>query len=441
MKPTNFIHAARAKKQAEVIRSLEQTFTDFAYPVYLFGSFANGNFHGYSDIDLVILVSKQQAKQAYNEACDKLTGLKTPYDILTCQSVDELDHTIQSTLHPINNPQRSLSIRKHQQGMTLVEIMISLLIGAFLLGGVLQIFINSKQTYRMQDAVSRLQENGRFALEFLTHEIRMAGHIGCASVNPASVTNDLNTASGDYNVFIDELFPAIQGFEAVGAAWAPAINAAVTLPLPGSDVITIRRAGDQSFPVTAHLTGAADLTLDPAIATADNLRNAGFLNAAGNNLCARAIVNNCQRITVFQISGIAANVLSHAAGVCAPGPGNASNNLGNITYVGGEVFPARTVSYYVRNNPANQPALYRRVNRDNAEELVESIEQLQITYGVDTTGAYRYVTANNVANWANVVSVRIVVTARTLEANLSAAGDGRLRQDFSTTIALRNRLP
>lgn len=88
----------------------------------------------------------------------------------------------------------------NQTGMTLIEIMIALLIGAFLLGGVLQIFIGSKQTYRMQGNLSRLQENGRFAMEFLSQDIRMAGYWGCLS--PSSTNTDIagtnnNAVAGD----------------------------------------------------------------------------------------------------------------------------------------------------------------------------------------------------------------------------------------------------
>ena len=82
-----------------------------------------------------------------------------------------------------NEPQQhqNSSINRHQTGMTLIEIMIALLIGAFLLGGVLQIFIGSKQTYRMQEALSRLQENGRFAIDFIGQDIRMTSYWGCHS--------------------------------------------------------------------------------------------------------------------------------------------------------------------------------------------------------------------------------------------------------------------
>jgi len=68
-----------------------------------------------------------------------------------------------------------------QSGFSLVEIMIALLIGLFLLGGILQMFSASQQTYRMQRNLARLQENGRLALDFLARDIRMAGYWGCLS--------------------------------------------------------------------------------------------------------------------------------------------------------------------------------------------------------------------------------------------------------------------
>src|SRR5690606_26200737 len=125
-----------------------------------------------------------------------------PYDILTCQSMNELDSTIKSSLHLIHSPQQSSFNR--QQGMTLIEIMIALLIGAFLLGGVLQIFINSKQTYRMQEGLSRMQENGRFAMEFLEHDLRMAGFWGCLAPSSPNNTDVAGTNNDDSSADIDD---------------------------------------------------------------------------------------------------------------------------------------------------------------------------------------------------------------------------------------------
>ncbi len=84
--------------------------------------------------------------------------------------------------------------RSCQKGLTLIEIMIALLIGVFLLGGIIQIFIGSKQTYRMQEGLSRLQENGRFALDFLAKDIRMGGYRECLDFTvPTPITGTNNT--------------------------------------------------------------------------------------------------------------------------------------------------------------------------------------------------------------------------------------------------------
>jgi predicted nucleotidyltransferase len=40
---------------ASVLSFLKLAFNDLAYPVYLFGSFATGDFHGYSDVDILII--------------------------------------------------------------------------------------------------------------------------------------------------------------------------------------------------------------------------------------------------------------------------------------------------------------------------------------------------------------------------------------------------
>lgn len=66
--------------------------------------------------------------------------------------------------------------QQRQSGLSLVEMLVALVISLFLIAGVIQLFIGSKQTYRFHDALSRVQENGRFALEAMARDIRMAGY-------------------------------------------------------------------------------------------------------------------------------------------------------------------------------------------------------------------------------------------------------------------------
>ena len=459
MKTTKLIQLARAKKQESVLNFLRLAFNGFAYPVYLFGSYATGQFHGYSDVDIVIIAPDDLSTKVYQLACNKMAELGLNYDILIASSISRLDSSMLISLLAINVPVQpsriSASSSRHQTGMTLIEIMIALLIGAFLLGGVLQIFSGSQQTYRMQENLSRLQENGRFALDFLADDLRMAGFIGCNS--QAVLTNTLNTPTS----FLYHFNNPVDGFEATSAtAWTPAINAAITSPLGGSDVVTLRRADDtQSFTVIAQASGTDGLTLD-ATATTTNLKSAGFLNSAGANNCAIAVVADCSAVAVFQVSAIAGSVLSHTTGgSCSPG--NSTNDLGNI-YKNGQVYPINTISYYVRTGTGGSPSLYRKIGSNDAQELVEGIEQIQVLYGEDTnadgTPNY-YVKANNVADMSKVVSIRISLLAATLDDNLTvqpmpytyngvtittistpAVTDRKIRRVFTATIALRNRL-
>lgn len=82
--------------------------------------------------------------------------------------------------------------------MSLIEIMIALVISLFLIAGVIQLFIGSKQTYRSQDALSRIQENGRLAMESMATDIRMAGWappgvpISAAAVTGTSASVQVN---------------------------------------------------------------------------------------------------------------------------------------------------------------------------------------------------------------------------------------------------------
>ena len=68
-----------------------------------------------------------------------------------------------------------------QQGFSIIEIMIALVIGMVLLGGAVSIFISNNSVYRLESELSRMQESGRFLIDIMSKEIRMAGFSGCSS--------------------------------------------------------------------------------------------------------------------------------------------------------------------------------------------------------------------------------------------------------------------
>ena len=69
----------------------------------------------------------------------------------------------------INGPGR-------QAGLSLVELMVAMVIGLFVVASVSILFVNSKKTYLAQDANSRMQESARYAYELLGRQVRLAGY-------------------------------------------------------------------------------------------------------------------------------------------------------------------------------------------------------------------------------------------------------------------------
>ena len=61
------------------------------------------------------------------------------------------------------------------RGFTLVELMVALALGVFLSGSVIAMFSASRATSADAEALSRVQENIRFASDFLIRDVRNAG--------------------------------------------------------------------------------------------------------------------------------------------------------------------------------------------------------------------------------------------------------------------------
>jgi type IV pilus assembly protein PilW len=102
--------------------------------------------------------------------------------------------------------QASVRSSRQQRGVTLIELLVSMMLGVFVVAGAIQIFVGSKQTYRIQEAVSQLQENGRFALDLFQQSLRMAGYRN----DPAK---EINSVFINYGTFGLSQGLIIKGFD------------------------------------------------------------------------------------------------------------------------------------------------------------------------------------------------------------------------------------
>lgn len=80
---------------------------------------------------------------------------------------------------------RQFTVVKNQQGVTLLEVLISLALGIFFLGIAVNYLIVGQQSNQVQDSSSRAQENARFASNILRDSIRLAGYTSSPAGNPS----------------------------------------------------------------------------------------------------------------------------------------------------------------------------------------------------------------------------------------------------------------
>ena len=334
-----------------------------------------------------------------------------------------------------------------EQGFSLVELMIAMTIGLIILAGVGYMYMESRQSFRSMDNLSRMQESARYALEIMSRDIRMAGYRGCAS-STGTLFNTLNNKTTTaYNFGVP-----INGYDATAAAWSPALPSDTgglsgLQLLAGTDAIIIRSASG----------GGTTVTDQPGNSSAD------LKVTTPNDLLTNDIVmvTNCTAATVFQVTqintnGAGQNVV-HNTGVGSPG--NSTKDLGQV-YTNGEIIKMQSKSYFIRNGASGRPALwqfdnYKPAGGDNPAEIAEGVENLQIQYGIDANldGIVElYSAANAVADWNQVAAVRISLLVSSNDDNIATskqvynyngasvtAPDLRLRQAFTATISVRNR--
>jgi type IV pilus assembly protein PilW len=322
--------------------------------------------------------------------------------------------------------------------MTLVEVMIGMLLGVFLMGGIMQVFASSRQTYRVHEATSRMQESGRMALEVISRDIRGADFWGCAS-GTTNVVNNLDTGGTGY---IDFQNGGIGGTEGTGGA---------------PDTLTL--LGGINAGLAVEPPYGPQASADIKVPTGNGLEQGDII-----------FVSDCSGADIFQITNSnpdGGGQLIHNTGsttepgnynVTNPGcPGANAHCLSKVYGSDASIFSTQEISYTIAMGSEGQPALFR-----NGLEFLDGIENLQILYGEDTDAvgtpgsgiANYYVPADQVADMTNVVSIRFAVVVRSYDDNLTgglaqnynlfgttmAAADNRLRQVYSSTVAVRNRL-
>ena len=341
-----------------------------------------------------------------------------------------------------------------QRGLTLIELMVAMAIGLVVMASMVKVYVDSSRLYRFNDEFSQMQANGRFALEFMRRDARLAGFWGCnrnadlknlvavGATNRRSYTN----VDDSTNPFDVTKGSAIEGKDDDSlTAWTHQISA-----WNESDTITFRGATSKSLSLSADIP-AGVLTADVELTSSDH----------GIESSDTVLISDCYEGDIFEVTGTPGSNIPHGVTF-------------SKAYKKGEsgLYPVHENEYCIAPGidgvtPALRRLRYPRKTGGalecavHGDSLIEGAENLQILYGVDTDG-----TADGIANkyipWSDdvtvlkperIVSVRISLLLRSINNSVTEdpqpftymgttttppATDRFLRRVFNATISLRN---
>ncbi|HKE44700.1 MAG TPA: PilW family protein [Steroidobacteraceae bacterium] len=309
-----------------------------------------------------------------------------------------------------------------QLGLSMIELLVALAIGSILIAGAVFVYMQSRNSYAVNDSVSRLQETARFAMSVIEPDVRMGGNWGLLN-DPELVTGRAAQTAGAVlpgnankcgTNFAVDLFTTIEGTNAgytFGVARQPACNPNGAGAQANTDTLIVRRA-----------------TGNPVAATAG-------------------------RVQVWSTRTSGGLFTNGAAPAAAVPPG-------------GQVNDVIVNAYYISRDSDGRPGVPSLRRKSlvagpdfQDQEIVSGVEDLQVQFGIDPTGsagiATRYVNPGAALPvGTQIVAVRLWIMTRADATEVGyrdttnyqyanrnfTPNDAFRRVLFTRTIQLRNRI-
>ena len=316
---------------------------------------------------------------------------------------------------------------KRLNGFTLVEIMVAMVLSLILGVAIVTVFVNNSHSFSQDDNVMRMQDDARFALQQIAFDLSMAGHYA-ELLSPSAVTPDANLA--------------------IGMDCGPATVANWTY-------MTTQPATGDSLSLTAIDNGtSAQVVANHSCFLADEV-------APGTDVVSIKRVAGAET-AVFRDGGIYLRT-NGTVGLLYREPLTGTPAV--PIAIPRTEWEYRPAIYYVRQYAYalgdDIPTLCRKVLGGAGpammtECIATGIEDLQIEYGIDTSGdgnPNSYVSAPTLAELQNVVSARVYLLARTTDIDVRhtnqktfsignapdyTPNDSFHRRVYSTTVAIQN---
>jgi type IV pilus assembly protein PilW len=319
-----------------------------------------------------------------------------------------------TTLHPRRRKGSPLGSAKPNSGFSLIELLVALAISIFLFSGALYVFSKTREQYRAIEAVSRIQENARYAMSVLENDLRLAGYWGLHGQSDLVDATSTASASAFCGADFDPTAVNVQRYLVIGVAGSDPTKPTLELPCAlnraaNSEALIIRRSSVDPVPPEIEI----DSTVPPV---------------------APVLKDN----TLYVQDSFVSSLVFKGASVPAPYTSKESNTHVFVTH-----------AYYISAQSQadnNTPAL-RRISivpgPDRLdEEIIPGVESMQIELGIDQNGDRTvdlYTSNKALLAGESPLAARITLTLRAQQREQGVGTDNFRRTTLTKTIELRNQ--
>lgn len=297
---------------------------------------------------------------------------------------------------------------KKQFGLTMIELMVSMMLGLGLIAGIGQLFVQSQKSFALQRNLSDMMDDATFALEDLAKGVLLAGY------------SETGTNFNCEKITITKLS-----------------DSSTTIPFNSCDYTADTLKMADSVPDVLS-SGLALNCLTTTNTTTNAQPATGMTPAVPATISTTTQTTKCETIKGTDDSLVYRFKLDVSES-------QKNNSICIVdSYVAQDVIP---VYIFYKDTDKSMSC----TSKNTAQSMISEVAKIEFRYGIKTaTELFYYAKAADVSDWTKVFAVKVFLVMRSAEDKLTknkvkykiedteyTAPDNRLYKVFSKTIFLR----
>jgi type IV pilus assembly protein PilW len=138
----------------------------------------------------------------------------------------------------MKHKQKRISLRLSNQGFTMIELLVAMVVALLALGAIYSTFLNQQKSYVVQQETAAMHQNIRAAMFYMQREIRMAGCDPTENASAGIVTADATSIN-----FTEDVRGDVVGSNSDGVTDDP--NENITYALSANNLVRNTGGGNQ----------------------------------------------------------------------------------------------------------------------------------------------------------------------------------------------------